>query len=157
MINEYNEEHVWTVLCLEQSQMFFLAFLVCFFSVFVFVCMFGSSIWVERQRKPLRARREAMGTRAAALSLQSLSNSMMPTKTYQYLPRRIEDAAVQYATVTIRLSNSVRPALDLLMWDFNRLAIWIDDVWYSNVTVKSWNFCGLKRRRCRRLCVQSAR
>ena len=36
-----------------------------FFQCFCFFCMFGSSIWVERRRKPLRARREAMGTRAA--------------------------------------------------------------------------------------------
>lgn len=82
----------------------FFAFLVCFFGVFVFVCMFGSSIWVERRRKPLRARREAMGTRAAlqhchCTVCQTAWCLPRPTKTYQDLPRRIEDAAVQYATV----------------------------------------------------------
>jgi hypothetical protein len=155
MINEYNEEHVWTVLCLEQSRMFFLAFLVCFFSVFVFfACLAvafglkgGGSLW-ERGERPW-----GLGQHCSTVTAQFVKQH----DAYQDLPRRIEDAAVQYATVTIRLSNSVRPALDLLMWDFNRLAIWIDDVWYSNVTVESWNFCILKRRRCRRLCVQRAR
>ena len=139
-----------------KSNVFF-AFLVCCFGVFVFfACLAvafglkgGGSLW-ERGERPW-----GPGQHCNTVTAQFVKQH----DAYQDLPRPTKKN--RRCSSAICNSNnsfvSVRPALDLLMWDFNRLAIWIDDVWYSNVTVESWNFCDLKRRRCRRLCVQSAR